>query len=213
MNCNIIFNLANNSSLGSAVNREYVHATFFQKSGGTMSGDIDLNKNDIIHIPDTPETNSSIVNKKYVSDNYLPKSISDPIDMKDNAILNLANNSSPLSTMSKQYAHNIFLPKLGGRMQGPIDMSNRNITNIPDIVSVNSAVVNKKYVDDKISKISFYQDFQFTQLGRTIAWGRISGGNPVMPMRILNLNSKTIITIETISSDTKGKTFPNYLDY
>ena len=70
MNRNIVFNLANGSSLGSAVNREYVHATFLQKSSGIMKGDIDLNQNDIINISDTPSTDTNIVNKKYVVDNY-----------------------------------------------------------------------------------------------------------------------------------------------
>ena len=96
MNRNIVFNLENDSSLGSAVNREYFHSTFLQKSGGIMSGNIDLNQNDIINIPDAPSSNSSAINKKYVVDNYLPKTISDSINMNNNAILNIANNPSLL---------------------------------------------------------------------------------------------------------------------
>ena len=63
MNTNIIFNLANDSSLASAVNREYVHSTILQKSGGTMKGDINLNNNDINGLPSTPPTNSSAIKK------------------------------------------------------------------------------------------------------------------------------------------------------
>ena len=81
-------------------------------------------------------------------DNYLPKAISDSIDMKNNAILNLAFGPSLTSAVNKQYVHNFSLPKLGGRMQGLINMNNRNITEIPNIVSEDSSAVNKKYVDD-----------------------------------------------------------------
>ena len=74
MNRNIIFNLANDSSLGSAVNREYVHATFLQKSGGTIPGDINVNNNGIIGLPNTPPTNSSAVSKDYLIKNYITSS-------------------------------------------------------------------------------------------------------------------------------------------
>ena len=71
MNRNIIFNLANDSSLGSALNREYVHATFLQKSGRTICGDINVNNNDITGLPNTPPTNSSVVSKDYLTKNYI----------------------------------------------------------------------------------------------------------------------------------------------
>ena len=75
MNRSITFNLANDSSLGSAVNREYVHSTFLQKSGGTMSGNINLNSNDITGLPNTPPTNSSAVSKTYLFLNYIAHSL------------------------------------------------------------------------------------------------------------------------------------------
>ena len=48
------------NSKGNADDRD----TYFSKSGGTMSGDIDLDGNGIMGISDTPATNSSIFNKK-----------------------------------------------------------------------------------------------------------------------------------------------------
>ena len=44
------------------------------KSCGTMSGDIDLDGNDITGISSIPPTDSSIVSKKYVKDNYVNSS-------------------------------------------------------------------------------------------------------------------------------------------
>ena len=108
MNRIIVFDLANDSSLRSAVNREYVHVTFLQKSGETMKGDIDLNQNDIINIPNTLPTDTSIVNKKYIADNYLPKTISNSIDLNNNAILNLANNPSLSSNISNNMCIILF---------------------------------------------------------------------------------------------------------
>ena len=72
--------------------------------------------------------------------------------MKNNAIINLANCPSLSSAANKQFVYNTFLSKLGGRMQGPINMNNRNITGIPNIVSEDSSAVKKKYVDDRTSK-------------------------------------------------------------
>ena len=133
--------------------------TYLPKSGKKLSGDIDLNQNDITNIPNTPATNSSVVNKKYVNDNYLPKSVTESIDMGKYAILSLPDISSLSSAANKQYVHNTFLPKLSGRMSGTLNMNRNNITNISDFVSEDSSVVNKKYVDDKTSKIMFYQNF------------------------------------------------------
>ena len=90
MNRNIIFNLANDSSLGSAVNREYVNVSFLQKAGGIMYGDINLNNNDITNLPSTAPTNSSAIRKDYLTSNY-----------STNTVL-----------------QNIYSPKFGGRMQG-----------------------------------------------------------------------------------------------
>ena len=94
---------------------------------------------------------SAAVNKKYVDDKFLPKAISNFINMNDIAILNLANGTSLKSAANKQYVYDTFLPKLGGQMQGPIDMNNRNITGIPNIPSSDSSAV-----DDKTSKITIH---------------------------------------------------------
>ena len=67
-----------------------------------MSGDIDLAKNDITNISDSPPTDSSI-NKKYVDYNYIPKSISNSIDMSNN----LADDSSLSSVKAILFYQNL----------------------------------------------------------------------------------------------------------
>ena len=68
---------------------------YLSKSGRTMSGDINLNKNDITNILDTPPTDSSTVSKKYVKDNYVNNSggtgMVGNLGMNRNIIFNLAN--------------------------------------------------------------------------------------------------------------------------
>ena len=184
MNRNIIFNLANDSSLGSAVKREYVHSTFLQKSGGTMSGNINLDRNDITGLPNAPSTSSSAVSKTYLTQNYGTDS-----DIK-------------------KHVRDIYFPKFGGRLQGLLDMNGRNIVGIPDIpYSNSSSVVNKKYVDDKASKVIIYRYLHFTSVGRNTAWGQESTtGFPFLPLGIINPNSKSVLTILSISSDKDTRT-------
>ena len=138
MNRNIIFNLANDSSLGSAVNREFVHATFLQKAGGTMSGNINMNGNDINGLPNVPPTNSSAASKTYLFTNYLSKTSLTDLDMNNNHILGIRNINLPNSAVTRKYINNTFLPKLGGRLQGILYMNNRNINNLPNIPYSNS---------------------------------------------------------------------------
>ena len=135
MNTNIIFNLANDSSLGSAINREYVHSTFLQKSGGTMSGNINLNNNDINNLPSTPPTNSTVISKNYLTKNY-----------STNTIL-----------------QSIYLPKFGGRMQAILDMGGRNIIGVPIVPYLNpdAVVVVVGIFKVKIRKISL--DYLMTE--------------------------------------------------
>ena len=180
MNRNIIFNLANDSSLGSAVNREYVHATFLQKSGGTMSGNINVSNNDIAGLPNAPPTGSSAVSKDYLTKNYT----------------------------TTQNTMNTYLPKFGGRMQGILDMGGRSIIDVPIVV------VSKKYVDDRyaelkkeVSRIIIYRELHFKGLKRTTVWGQESSvGFPFLPLQTLNPNSKSVITILSISSDKDTRT-------
>ena len=81
------------------------------------------------------------------------------------------------------------------------------INSIPNIPCSNSSAVNKKYIDDKTSKIIIYKDLHFKSVGRTTVWGQVStAGFPFLPLEIINPNSKTVITILSISSDKDTRT-------
>ena len=162
--------MSNDSSLGSAVSREYVHSTVLQKSGGTMSGNINLNSNDITGLPNTPSTNSSAISKTYLDNKLFLGYVSNPslidFNMNDNYIINL---------------------------KDPI---------FPDYGA------NKRYVDDKTSKIIIYKDIHFKSVGRTTGWDQVStAGFPFLPLEIIiNSNSKTVITVLSIPSDKDTRT-------
>ena len=69
-------------------------------SGFTISGDIDMDGNEIIGLDD-PSTDSTATNKKYVSDNFL--SSSGDIDMSGNEITGLGTPSVNTSATNKKY--------------------------------------------------------------------------------------------------------------
>ena len=66
-------------------------------------------------------------------------------------------------------------------------MNNNAIINLKDNPTSPSSAVNKKYVDDKRSKIISYKDFHFKSVGRTTIWGQVStAGFPFLPLEIIN---------------------------
>ena len=99
---------------------------YLPKSSGTMSGDIDLDGNDITGIANIPSTNSSIIIKKYLTDNYITSFSGDMfgnLNMNRNIVFNLANNSSLGSAVNREYVHATFLQTSGGIMKGDIDLN------------------------------------------------------------------------------------------
>ena len=87
-------------------------------------------------------------------------------------------------------------------MSGTLNMNWNNIANISDFVNSDSCVVNKKYMDDKTSTV-YHRYLHFKSVGRTTVCSQvILGGNPSLFLRVLN----TVLTIETIPSETDGKT-------
>ena len=74
----------------------------------------------VVGLPNTPPTNNSAINKNFLTQNYSKSS-----DIR-----------------------NIYFPKLGGRLQGILDMNGRNIIDIPDNAYTNSStVVNRKHIE------------------------------------------------------------------
>ena len=92
--------------------------SYFPKSGGTMSGDINLDGNDITGIANIPLTNTSVVSKRYLTDNYVSNSggggMFGNLGMNRNIFFNLANDSSLGSAINREYVHSTFLQKSGG---------------------------------------------------------------------------------------------------
>ena len=55
--------------------------------------------------------------------------------------------------------------------------------------------------------LTIYKDLHFKSVGRTAVWGQVpTTGFPFLPLEIINPNSKTVITILSISSDKDTRT-------
>ena len=61
--------------------------------------------------------------------------------MDNKAIANLRNFNYDSAAVNRKYVNDTFLPKLGGRLQGILDMNGRNINGIPNIPYSNSSAV------------------------------------------------------------------------
>ena len=67
MNNNLIQNVTTLTSNDHATNKGYCDLNFLNKQkGGVMMGQLSMNENDLIDLPDTPKFGSSAVNKNYV---------------------------------------------------------------------------------------------------------------------------------------------------
>lgn len=94
-------------------------------TGGTLTGNLNLNNHKIINLP-TPTLNTDATNKSYVDGLY-------------------TNLESEIVTTAAQY-----LPLKGGTMTGVLDMGNNYIENLEDPQS-NDQAANKGYVDTQVA--------------------------------------------------------------
>ncbi len=149
----------------SAVTKKWVTDEFPTKQevlgGFTLSGSLDLSGNEVYGLPDAPSTDNSATSKKYVDSKITTGGggastsgflMSGDIDMQQNEILNLPDTpSQDHSAVSKRYVMNNFVESSGDTMTGDINMGGHSITNI-GVLTTNSELVNKKYVDDEVAK-------------------------------------------------------------
>lgn len=137
------------------------------KSGGTMSGDLDMSNNKIKNIP-TPTTLYEPTNKLYV-DSALTGKLSiaggtmlGDINMNNNHISSVATPTFNYDVATKKYVDDTvanideFLPISGGIMDGAINMGGNAIHQLQVTPVYNTDATSKKYVDDndadKVSK-------------------------------------------------------------
>ena len=62
-----IENLKTPTAIDHAVNKDYSDKNFTAEKGSVMSGTLNMNKNDLIGLPDTPNSGNSDVNRNYVT--------------------------------------------------------------------------------------------------------------------------------------------------
>jgi hypothetical protein len=121
----------------------YVNSTFLPFSGGTMSGNINMNNN-IISMVKTPINTQDAVNKSYVDTSFLKLDgtsiMLGLINMNNNRIVNLADPVDPQDAVPKSYLDGSYLNTTGGTMTGDIDMGTNAIINLKDPVNPQDAV-------------------------------------------------------------------------
>ena len=141
------------------------------KSGGTMTGEINMGVNKIISL-DEP-TNRTDATTKYYVDNLIggklnrdgSQFMTGDLDMADNKITYLDTPTDDQDASTKKYVDDQAALKLdlaGGSMTGPLGLGNGRLWDVgTPTLDTNGA--NKKYVDDKFNSVkeSNYFVFEF----------------------------------------------------
>ena len=93
MNNKFIQNIATPTSSHQAKNKGYCDYNFLNRQkGGVIMGSLSMNQNDLNEIPDTPKFGNSAVNKNYVDDEFVKKTVdtmSGVLNMNGNKINNV----------------------------------------------------------------------------------------------------------------------------
>ena len=106
MNDNYILNLKDPIFPDYATNKKYVDDNFLEKSGGTLTGNINMNNNEINNLGNSPSLKSPVT-KKYVNDTFFPKlggKLQGILDMNNRNINNIPDiRYSNSSAVNKKY--------------------------------------------------------------------------------------------------------------
>ncbi len=113
-----------------------------------MTGNINMQQNQIINLPDTPSQDHSAVSKKYVKDNFYNTSgdtMTGNLNMGGYEITNIAKvPTTDNSAVTKKWVTDEFPTKLeifnGFTLSGPIDMNSYEIYGLPDTPNTDDSV-------------------------------------------------------------------------
>ncbi len=131
-------------------------------SGFSMTGDINMQQNEVFNLPDVPSRDHSAVSKKYVTDNFCNTSgdtMAGNLSMGGHDITNLPDTpTTDNSATSKKYvdatAGSSGLSDSGFTMKGDINMGGYEVIGVTSVPSFNNSLVNKKYVDDEVAAVT-----------------------------------------------------------
>ena len=137
-------------------------------SGFSMTGNINMQQNEIINLPDVPSADHSTTSKKYVVDHFVSSSgnvMTGNLDMGGHVVVNAGVPTSDLVIANKKYVDDEItkakshgstnaLQKSGGTMTGDINMGGYEVIGVTSVPSFNNSLVNKKYVDDEVLAVS-----------------------------------------------------------
>ncbi len=131
-------------------------------SGFSMTGDINMQQNEVLNLPDVPSRDHSAVSKKYMTDNFCNTSgdtMTGNLSMGGHEITNLSDvPTTDNSATSKKYvdatAGSGGLSDSGFTMKGDINMSGHEVIGVTSVPSFNNSLVNKRYVDDEVAAVT-----------------------------------------------------------
>ena len=132
---------------------------FLLKSGGTLSGRLDMGTNKITNLA-ACTANTDATNKKYVDDQNDLKldlaggALTGPLGLSGGRIWDLGPPTLPHTATNKKYVDHqdaLSVLKAGSTMSGELNMGSNKITSLETPTSDSDART-KKYVDDELSK-------------------------------------------------------------
>ena len=147
-----------NNALATANNALSQVGTAVQKTGDTMTGDLDMGGNEIQNLA-APSASGDAATKGYVDTGLAGKlntsggTMSGAINMGSNQINSLAAPTNPNDASSKTYVDTNLATKLnlsGGTMSGTLNMGAQSLTNLAT-PSASSDAANKGYVDTALA--------------------------------------------------------------
>lgn len=172
MNNKSITNVPSPSADGDAVNKKYVDdaiaggitpptGDYLPLSGGTMTGNINMNGNRVTSVGD-PSAGTDAVNKDYVDEEIAKAGDGKFLPLKGGALTGAVTTTETSfennELVTKSYVdsqistagNGKFLPLAGGTMTGAINMGNQKVTAVAAPTAGTDAA-NKTYVDNAIS--------------------------------------------------------------
>lgn len=167
--------------------------TFLPLLGGTMQGDIIVPFGKYVNITNEPIEDEYATNKKYV-DNTVKDTLDKVIETVNDTLQN-----------SQKDMSNIYLPKTGGTLTGPLDFQNGTVTLLFPPQQPEHAV-NKQYVDAQNETIKTYVNSEVEKSTATalktflpLTGGILTGDLNVESPHTINISSTPISDNDAIN--------------